>query len=622
MNPQRLIVVVASVAVVVTGGAWLLLPSMQPAQRRMESQAVVHVERARRLLDRFNADLAYRSLLVDQLRDSDVEVDVTDPAALAEDAGDAYQAKHEELWKSYEPKDWSDGTSRPARANYGNLAGQIRDGIGSRKKLVDENARLLNDALAEADAALAVNVGDASGRTYAEANRLNGTILYHLGLAERVKASLKRGEAEPILRELVDLAEQASPGAPGQGSQRLVAESGVDERIKSVRDRLAETESRVSESRSDLSQLDSTIRELEGKWSAARARSDAAQAEVRRIRTAGVDFSDPNGGEAFRKRLMEHDAIFRAAEREAQELEAGSLPKAQIDASGDFLRGRYVEGGRTSDLTVSHGLSHYRDERSVVAIKIESEQKGIDGLKADLARLEALKQSYTQQQAEAAKRLPEIKTDAVAAYDDLSRVQSEAEAIEERALKYLDRSASAIQQAASLADQWVSESREKTQNLSPQAKERSAFNHRADDAWLSGFTAAQSADARSARAWIFYDRFDAASRTADALATVTKSIPLGEADVASVRAKADEAKAAGIKEVETAMAVLEKAHRNTEKHWTLTAQGAGITYLMVLFGQKDYLADVVEAYRSAVKGRENESYAAKIVSRLQRLESR
>ncbi|MDO8630175.1 MAG: hypothetical protein Q7R41_06750 [Phycisphaerales bacterium] len=619
MNPQRLIVVVASVAVVVTGGAWLLLPVMQPAQRRVESRAVVHVERARRLLDRFNADLAYRALLVDQLRDSDVEVDATDPAALAEDAGDAYQAKHEELWKSYEPKDWSAGTGRPARANYGNLAGQIRDGIGSRKKLVDENARLLTDALAEADAALAVSVGDASGRTYAEANRLNGTILYHLGLTERVKASLRRGEAEPILRELVDLAEQASAL---QGSQHLVAESGVDERIKSVRDKLSETESRVSESRSELSQLDKTVRELEGKWSAARARSDAAQAEVRRIRTAGVDFSDPNGGEAFRKRLMEHDAIFRAAEREAQELEAGSLPKAQIDASGDFLRGRYVEGGRTSDLTVSHGLLHYRDERSVVAIKIESEQKGIDGLKADLARLEALKQSYAQRQAEAAKRLPEIKPDAVAAYDDLSRVQSEAEAIEERALKYLDRSASAIQQAASLADQWVSESREKTQNLSPEAKERSAFNHRADDAWLSGFTAAQSADARSAKAWIYYDRFDAASRTADALATVIKSIPLGEVDVESVRAKADEARTAGIKEIETAMAVLEKAHLKAEKHWTLTAQGAGITYLMVLFGQKDYLADAVEAYRSAVKGRENESYAAKIVSRLQRLESR
>lgn len=619
MNSQRLIVVVAAVVVVVTGGAWWMLPSMQPAQRRMESQAVVHVERARRLLDRFNADLAYRAILVDRLRDSNVDVDAADPAALAEDSGDAYQAQHEAMWKAFEPKDWKNGAGRPARANYGNLAGQIRDGIGSRKKLVEENARLLNDALTEADMALAVSVGDASGRMSAEANRLKGTIFYHRGLAERVKASLKRVEAEPIIRELAGLAQQASVS---QGTQNLVTESNVDGQIKSVRNQLADAETRVSELRDNASRLESTIRQLEGKYSAARARSEAARTEVERLRAAGVDFSDPNGADVFRKRLTEQDSAFRAAERETQELEAGALPKAQIDASEDFLHGRYIEGGRKDDLTVTHGLSHYRSERSVVAMHIESEQKGIEGLKADLVRLEALKQSFEQQQADSVERLPEIKADAASAYDELNRIQSEAEAIEENALKFFDQSAAAVQQAASLADQWASESRDRIQNLSPSAKERSAFNNRADDAWLGGFTVAEAVDARSAKAWIYYDRFDAALRTAEVLTTVTKSIPLAEADVAAERAKADEAKATGIKEIETAMTVLEKAHRSAEKHWTLTAQGAGITYLMVLFGQKDYLADAVEAYRSAVKGRENEAGAARIVSRLQRLENR
>ncbi len=619
VNLQRLTVVVASVAVVVTGAAWWVLPAMQPAERRVESQAEVHIERARRLLDRFNADLAYRSLLVDQLRDYDVDVDASDPAAMVDSIGDAYQAEHEELWKTFEPKEWQEGVGRPARASYGNLAGQIREGVGSRKTLIDENQRSLVDALAEADAALAVNVGEASGRVIAEAHRIKATILYHRGLAERVNGSLKRRDAEPILHQLVDLGAKANSL---RLTESIVADSGVDERIKGVREKLSAAESRIAEARTSLSQLNATIQDLERKWSSARSRSDAARAEIDRLRVAGVDFSDPQGAENYALQLTQQDAAYRAAEREAHDLEVGALPNARIDASGDFLRGRYFEGDQGNDLTVSHGLAHYREERSILSMRVESEQAGAEGMKADLSRLEALKNSLTEQQADAVTRLAEIKSEAATEFDELNRTQSEAEAVEENALRLLDQSASEAQQAASMADQWVSDSRELAQGVSPEAKERSAFNQRSDDAWLGGFDSAQVADAREAMAWVFYDRFDAATRMAEALAIVSASIQLPEADVSAVRVKADDARVAGIKEIEMAMSVLEKAHRNVERHWTLTAQGAGITYLMVLFGQTDYLADAIEAYRAAVKGRENEAYAARIVSRLQRLENR
>ncbi len=619
MNQQRFVFIVAAAAIVVTAVAWAFLPALQPAHRRVESQAIVHVEKARRLLDRFNADLAYRALLVDQLRDAEVDTDVSDPNALAENSGDTYQAVHEELWKSFEPADWADGKGRPARAGYGNLAGQIRDGVGARRTLIEENARLLDEALAETEAALSVSVGERSGREVAEAHRLKAVILFHQGMAARVDAGLKRGDSEPILRELAGYTRMAEAL---KGTQNPASITAAEDQIAAVRVWLAETETRVSEWRSEAAQLDGSIRAMEQRWADAQSRMFATRAEIEQLQDRGVDFSDPNGGKAFEQQLTSLDTDFRAAQRSAQESEAGALPDAVIDFTGDFLKGRYLENGQSKDFTFTHGLTYFKNQRSVLGMKIDSEEKGIAALREDLARLEAIKVSISQRQAEAGERLASITREAQTTYDELSRLQSEAEAVEERALRFLDQSAAAAQQAATSNDQWINDSREQLQNASPESKERSAFQSRTDDAWLGGFSAAQAADARAAKAWVYYDRFDAASRTAEVLASAAKAMSLAEIDAEAERAKADAAQQAGVTEVETAMGVLERAHRNAERHWTLAAQGAGLTYMMVLFGYQDYLADAVEAYRNAVKGRENDAFAANIVSRLRVLESR
>ena len=43
---------------------------------------------------------------------------------------------------------------------------------------------------------------------------------------------------------------------------------------------------------------------------------------------------------------------------------------------------------------------------------------------------------------------------------------------------------------------------------------------------------------------------------------------------------------------------------------------------MVLFGDQAYLADAVEAYREALKGREDELYVQRLAARLRQLEAR
>jgi hypothetical protein len=70
------------------------------------------------------------------------------------------------------------------------------------------------------------------------------------------------------------------------------------------------------------------------------------------------------------------------------------------------------------------------------------------------------------------------------------------------------------------------------------------------------------------------------------------------------------------------MAALQAAHGAVGQHWTIVAQGAGTEYLLALFGDESRVADVIETYRTALQGRENEDYAAPLAARLRVLENR
>ena len=55
---------------------------------------------------------------------------------------------------------------------------------------------------------------------------------------------------------------------------------------------------------------------------------------------------------------------------------------------------------------------------------------------------------------------------------------------------------------------------------------------------------------------------------------------------------------------------------------TFVAQDAGAKYLLALFGDEAYVADAIETYREALKGREDEPYVRRLAARLKQLEAR
>jgi len=598
------------------GAFWVVLPSLEAASRRVDRDASVYLERARRLLHQYNANLDYQALLVGSLRDLGVDAEV--PEELSDDGASVYEDSHTALWASYPPMDWSD-SPHEATTNYGDIDGQIRKGVEGRKQLIQDNADLLSEAADEIDEALAVSDGGVNARSNAEGNRLKGIIQYYEGLALRLQSGLVRNEAQSVRRDLADLAGRVEAL---KQSLTVLDDSGIDTLIATVQEEYSRKEQDVRQREREATALGDRITELKRRIEAARERRDKARRTFDQLREIGIDFTDPNGAAEFAARITEQDRVYREAVREMESLVAGSYPYAQIDATGDYIRGRYLENGSPTNLTVEPGLKHYEAERAVADAVLERMRFALDGSRDDVAGLEQLRADLMQRQKDAQNRVASLKPQAAEIFEDLLALEEEAAGLEEQAIAKLSASAKTSQNAASLVGDWVNDARNRTQSMSPQKAEQSAFSPRTKAAWMAGHIAAQGADAKLVLAWIYYDRFLSASRDAELFATLPAELGLQDADAQAELEAAAEAREAGVEAISEVHAILQRAHRDADKQWTFVAEDAGAKYLLALFGDQSYAADAIEAYREALKGRENEPYVQRLAARLKQLESR
>lgn len=605
---------------VIAGIGWMALPSLQASQRTVNAEAAMQIERARRLLHNFDPILQRESLLLDRLAMADVDVDVEDPAALADEAAeDFYQEQHGAAWEAYQPMDWETTPPSAARASYGNIERQMRDAIADRNEMIDFNDQWLDEALEAVNQALALQHGDADARSTTEGNRLKSVILFHQGLSTWLQANAKRQAAAEFKQVLADVATRI---AGYRAAQTIVEDSGIVERIRQLRDREGEALGAIAAHQEKLTESEGRIAALERQLADAKKDAEESEAEMNGLRDRGVDFADPEGMATFKTAFMTSERAYRNAHRRIQLLQSGDLPNAKIDRSGDFLNGRYIENGSGRNLTIMPGLGHYRRGRDVLSAEIGVREGGLADHRAAIDRLEGLRDKLQTDGELARQQVPEAAAAAAAAFDELNRLDSEAFAFEQDALDDLDNAAKSAKLAAGNARTDLSNAEGRLEAVSPEARDRSAFSLLDRGGWIGGHIAAQAADARLAKAWIYYDRYVAYTRNAVLFEKFGDLLQLREADSESERTKALEAHDAGVEEIEQAMAQLKQAHRDSAKHWTFIAQQGAVNHLMAMFGHAEYLADAITSYRNAVTGREDETPAQPFVTQLNRLEGR
>jgi hypothetical protein len=405
-------------------------------------------------------------------------------------------------------------------------------------------------------------------------------------------------------------------------ARTLVADSGIEGRIRELRAAASKAETSSAADREALTDLDQTIAERRRALETARADTDNTRAAMDELKTRGIDSSAPDGSESFARRYHEADRSYREALRRAHALEYGTYPSARLGGNGDFLSGRYIEAGSSENLTIAHGLRHYLNDRTVLALRLRGAEDALHALRGDITRLDKTKARYVIDQESALQGVGEVRARAEEAYEELDAIVSLAEELSDQAVTSFEDAADASTKAARHADGWLRAARDRASNLSGAAKDFSAHESRAKDAWLTAAPRAQIADAQLAIAWAYYGQYQARAQNQELYAKVGDVLGLSEADPDGEQEAAEQAQEAGIEAVQAAMEALAQAHRDAGRHWTLSAQAAGTTHLMVLFGHEDYARDVLEGYRKALEGREDEPYTAKLAARLNRLQKR
>lgn len=567
MNQRIVSLIAAAGALAVSGAGFFLLPMLESEEAVNTRLAAEHVYRAQRLLDKYDATVTKNAVVRTYLRDNlEVDVNADDPGAAA--------------------------------------------AIG---RIESKNAAYLTDAMREVDEAIRVSDG------YAEGHRLKGVILYHMGLADAIRAQEVSGRAGSHRGKLAAYAARIEGLSP---RTTLADESQIGDRVAEMKQEDESLEEIINTQSQDLAELDQTIAQLKDRIAAAQQRADQARLSLDQLRREGIDFSDPKGNETFAARYGALSEEYRRALREVHALTRGDFPYAQIDQTGDFLIGRYLENGSPDNLTAAPGLAHYVDQRTALALYLEGSQRRLETVRSDIARFEETGARHLQTQNDATEAVDQARAFAREVFDELTRIEDEAHTAEEDALNRFNQSVRASSRAASTAGAWVSDGGSRASEVSLEARDSSAFQQRTTQRWMSGYANAQQADALLAAAWIHYERYARATKNAEVLASSAEVLELSDANAEEESQDAESAKSECIDAVDQAMQVLQNAHRDTGRHWTLTAQAAGITYLMVLLGDESYLTDVLANYRSAVQGREGKDYVRAIERRISQLEKR
>jgi len=589
-----------------------LAPRLQDAQLSVDVEASRGVEKARRLLSRFNANLERIAQVLEVLREQKIDIDLAEVEGRLE--SDEFLAVYQDELDVATREFATVSGERP----HGEPSSQIREGIRTRRKLIEENDRLLADALNAVNAALSVSRGSADASSHRGANRLKGWILFFQGESAARRAARARAGAVPVRGRIAALAARVEGLRP---QTSFVADIAIDERIAELTAELEKQTAAVDAVRGELSAVDERIAELERELASAKASAASARAAMEQLKADGIDFADSEGFQNFAASYEASAAQYRSALSRIHAIERGTMPEAKIDDSGDYINGRYLQNGSPENLTTVSGLAHYRAERERLAAAVKTADDSVSESRGDLDRLRESRDVHRRRESEASQAVADAQAQAQTAYDQLRRINAEAFAAEEEAIRRYAEAANTFGAAERAAGEWVRDAAEKTRALSPEAEALSAFTPQADDGWIGGHITTERAAAEAGQAWTYYQRFAARSRDADLLSASAQVLALGGADAEAERTAADEAREQGIEAVGKALDRLERAHDALGRNWAVTAQYAGTAYLLVLFGEQGRLNDVIANYRNAISGREEETCVLPFRDRLAKLEN-
>ncbi len=609
VKPTIMIVAVAVVVVVLVVAIVGLGRVSQSDLDRAKYEADLHTEKAIRLLDKYQANVSEIALLREQLG-RQLSKDKTpvavppkgnDMQELVRGALEEFQTFSREMSKRAK----QDPGAEPV-LSLGQNEAQISRGLEAATKKVDqliaENAKLLKQALQEADAALQVQVGTASMREHVAANQVKACVLYVQGMERRNESLLRRLESQQVRLRALRLIDQ---------SARLLARVRDVEDRKPVRlkkdlaDEAAELKKRLTAAQEQADGLKKRIDEMRRQIAAAQAEAAAAGQALQALEQTGYDPKNPADVKRYVDEYSKQAAIQQQAAVRTMALQNGTLEGAKLDDAhgGDFLEDKYVAEPGGKGMTPVKGLSmleaDLKDVNQHVA-EIEALLKANVQRTAQTKELEAQLAALGQKLGEEKKAVDQ---QVLAAMAEAESHATKATEIENHALAQLDNAAKAYAQASR-----ASGGRGDVVLADPALKEL------ARDRDTDTVLAMDQADIAYLQALVHLQRVRGLSQQIDAmrLAEAAEIAGLDKARTDQLGGELAKAREAALKAVDDSIKLGEKAQFQGNLKWIGQASIAGAYHLKSLLAEGSASAEAldkaIDTYAAAVEKKESSPF--------------
>lgn len=630
MNKTLVIVVPAIIVAVVGAAAYMFLPQLSSDQAVANAEISQHVEAARRLLHKFNHNVNRMALLTGSLQSAGVDIPPSDEAieAIVEKSEDDIdeamdRAKispvrrelEEQFLKASFGADWQEHAAPSPRLSAERAVYKSVEFIDD---LMNENERLLDEALSSVNQALQVSVGQVDGRDSFAANRLKGMILFHKGQILQHRAHAKRVEAQPYR-----WAAEYAARRIGRllAAAQLGEDDSFDQQIAALNKTQADVNERVEQQRRKITEVQTTVDDLAARLDESRTAAGKAREDMGHLENIGADFSESGSFDQFAAEYAEKAQAFRRHSLTAHALEFGTLDNARMDESGDLLKGAYVPMDAAAPIEHVRGLEGHVAHLQFMQLRMEGLQTLANAVEQDIQRIKGAKGDLYESSSEAADAVGDVREDGQDAYEEIVRLISEAEATEEDAVEIFENSADAFRVASQAANRRVGDASSQAGALSDSVAELAPANLVKDDRWLAAQADAHQADVLVAMGNIYYDRFADVGRDSDLLAVVAEPLDLREFDLADLEQRQNEAKEKGEQLAGDAIELLERAEPGLDRHWSVRINLANAYYLRSLFGHQRDAEYAVTLYESAIEGNEDIVFLQDAVKRLGQLKT-
>lgn len=632
--------IIAAAAPVLAGVLFFAAPMLRSDAAVLNVEVHEHVERARRLLLAFGENQERLAELLGHLNGAGVDTELGGDAAeriiednrdVVDDATDVLKRRTRgpaatrinEVEQRYAELGGTGSTPLVAPGGLGGnisaIIKSVRQGIRERDRILAENRALLDEALKEADSAIAASRGEANGSEHGHANRIKGIIL-SAQAASLHREALRTRERSNVYRSAL----AAAMAEVGRLTidRELVGRSTVLDRLDALREETERVRRVIETRKADIARLQSTIGDLEGRIEGLRDDARTMRAEMETLEEEGADLLDPRGAASFAEHYSALSRDYRSAVAEAHRLEHGTLTGARIDDSGDYVRGAFVPDVPGGEIARQRGLVDYQHDLATAVSDRAGDRETLAGLEERIRDLSALAEDYTRRASDATTRLAEVRARGAETYAAFEKLVQEADALFEQA----DRKARAAVQVFRVSGGSVSArasaARDRIDGLSPASRDRSPFKPVSEDRWPAGQLNNETGQARFLLGSIRFARYAAAAADHALASSAKAELELPEADPAVFAERRDAAREAGIEALRAAAADFERSFRNLGNNWTVPAEAAAAHYLLSLLEHPGHIRTAIENYQKAADNIPDNPTTQRIIDRLEQLSSR